>query len=134
MKKETTYSIPQDSQPTMASEPAVAYAIEPAPQHVRLSASQQFRYHYQQWINEVGPLSNPYAIADNEHFRAIVKMGKAAVPFIVQKMKEEHSMIYLALERIFNERMKKPEPVSGSCHLYSWNPSENTRLWIERLS
>lgn len=154
------YDIPADSQPAMASEPAATYSSMPAQEQIVLTIphgieaeplrekvnayynnlvqeciiKQQFDCQYHEWIMETGPLSNPYAIADNDHFRAIVNMGKSAVPFILQKMKEDQSLIYLALEQIFNERLKKPEPVSGNPHLCSWNPAENTRLWIERLS
>lgn len=155
-----TYSIPQDSQPAMVGESVATYSAQPSPEQIVLTIphgieaeplrekvnayydklvhdciiEQQFNCHYHEWIMETGPLSNPHAIADNDHFRAIVKMGKSAVPFILQRMKEDQSLIYLALEQIFNERLKKPEPVSGNPYLCSWNPAENTRLWIERLS
>lgn len=95
---------------------------------------QKFNYHYKRWIFETGPLSNPYAIVDNEHFKEIVKMGKVVVPYIVDKMKTDYSLIYLALEHIYHERLIKPQPVEGNPYMYSWNPEENTRLWIERLS
>lgn len=159
VNKKYTY-INNDSHPTIASEPVANYAPSSTPNRIVLNipegidaeplrekvnayyeillqeciVEQEFEYHYNKWVFETGPLSNPYAIADNEHFRNIVKMGKTAVPFIVQKMKTDQSLIYLALEQIFHERLVKPHPVEGNPMMYSWNPSENTRLWIEKLS
>lgn len=156
-----TYSIPQDdSQVAMASEPLAVYKAQPVQEHIVLTVpkgvdadavrtkvntyyttllqnmvlEQEFNYHYDMWIKETGPLSSPFAIADNEHFRSIVKMGKPIVPLIVEKMKNDYSLIYLALEQIFQERMLKPQSFGEDHLMYSWMPEENTRLWIERLS
>lgn len=152
--------INKDSQPIIASEPVVDYAPSTTPNRIVLNipegidaeplrekvnayyetllqeciVEQEFEYHYKNWILETGPLSNTYAIAGNEHFCEIVKMGKKVVPFIVEKMKTDRSLIYLALEQIFHERLVKPHPVEGNPMMCSWSPSENTRLWIEKLS
>lgn len=159
-EKKRYADVDDDSQPTIASEPVANYApstasnrivlnipegIDAEPLREKVNAyyetllqecvvEQEFKYHYKNWVFETGPLSNPYAIADNEHFRAIVRMGKAVVPFIVEKMKTDQSLIYLALEQIFHERLINPQPLAGNSKMYSWSPSENTRLWIKKLS
>lgn len=159
-KDKKTYSIPTDSQTVMASEPVVAYNSMSAPNQIVLTIpegieaeplrekvnayyetllhesilEQRFNYHYDRWILDTGPLSSIHAIIDNEHFRQIVKMGKPAVPYIVEKMKTDQSLVYLALEQIFHERLIKPKPLEGNPMMCLWNPNENTRLWIEKLS
>lgn len=159
-KDNKKYTIDDDSQSMMVGEPAAVYASRAEQNHIVLTVpegidaeplrekvnayyktllhesllEQKFNYHYNRWIFETGPLSNPYAIADNEHFKEIVKMGKVVAPYIVDKMKTDNPLIYLALEQIYHERLIKPQPLEGNPMMYSWNHRENIRLWIERLS
>lgn len=133
-KGKDTYTLPTDSQTTMASEPVVAYASQAAQSHVMLSVSQQFHYHYNLWIKETGPLSSPMAMVRNKHLQKIVEMGKPVVPYIVSELTKRPSMLYLALEQIFHERLLGPRPLSEDSRMCSWNPAENSRLWIEKLN
>ncbi len=159
-KDNKKYSLPTDTQPAMACESMATYTSMPAQEHIILTipqgvdaapirekvntfyesllhecvVEQEFNYHYNKWILETGPLSSPYAIANNEHFCEIVKMGKSVVPYIVENMKTDNPLIYLALEQIYHERLLKPQPLEDNPMMYSWNHKENIRLWIERLS
>ena len=159
-KDKKKYTLDDDSQPMVVGESAAVYASRSEQNHIVLTVpegidaeplrekvnayyktilhesllEQKFNYHYNKWIFDTGPLSNPYAIADNEHFKEIVKMGKVVVPYILDKMKTDNPMIYFALEQIYHERLLKPQPLEGNPMMYSWNHRENIRLWIERLS
>lgn len=159
-KTDNKYSIQNDEQPAMVCESEATYMSSPVQSHIILNipqgidaahirekvntyynqllhdcmVEQKFNHHYNKWISETGPLSSPHSIADNEHLREIVKMGKPVVPFIVEKLKTEHSLIYLALEQIYHKCLSTPQTLDGNSRMCTWNPKENIRLWIERLS
>ena len=62
-----------------------------------------FDEYYSQWKAETMVLSDPDAKFDNPHFRSIVKMGRRAVPFIYEIIRNRIDWISHALEFIYNE-------------------------------
>lgn len=79
----------------------------------------RFEKHYRQWWEEICVLSNPNQIVANPHFKAIVAMGRDAVPFIVEKIEETPSDLVKALGLIYNKKLtKSPVNISTLCQLW----------------
>lgn len=55
--------------------------------------------------------SNPSSIIDNENFQKIIKMGKKAVPFILEDLAEKPSHLVWAMNFITNQKISST-PIS----------------------
>lgn len=78
-----------------------------------------------QWKEETMFLSSAQAIIDNPNFQAIVNMGKTAVPYIVDEIKNEPSTLVWALNIIFGRKItdRPGTTVEEAC-----------RLWVRTLT
>lgn len=84
----------------------------------------RFEELYEQWWKETCVYSDPNKFTSNPNFKAIVRMGENAVPFIIEKIKVFPSDLVKALNQIYNRRISPNKKVSIK---------EACRLWIEKL-
>lgn len=84
----------------------------------------QFEALYRQWWDDTCLSSDYRAFTKHSAFKEIVAMGSDAVPFIIEKLKEQPSFLVKALNRIYGERVSPDTklPLKDVC-----------RLWIEKL-
>ena len=82
------------------------------------SAESTFNSNYASWTtaNAVSSTSN----LDNAYFKEIVKMGKAAVPFIYNELLKGPTDLVYALDEIFNYPIKYEGfvPLKKSCEIW----------------
>ena len=78
-----------------------------------------------QWKEETMFLSSAEAIIGNPNFQAIVNMGKNAVPYIVDEIRNEPSTLVWALNIIFDRKItdRPGTTVEEAC-----------RLWVRTLT
>lgn len=88
--------------------------------------SQRFRFdlHLQQWKENTMFSSSASAIISDPDFKAIVAMGKYAVPFIKEEIANEPSTLVWALNLIYGRR------ISNNPNL---TIKEACKLWIKAL-
>lgn len=84
----------------------------------------------EKWEYETGVLSNPKAITTNGSFQEIVKMGEKVVPFILEEIRHRPSLLYRALELIYDEQITKVEIENKTARI---NIKDCCRAWIEKL-
>ena len=89
----------------------------------------EFDSYYYKWQYETCILSDINKIFENQNFKSIVNMGKRAVPFIYEKIKEEPSFIVCALSEIYGYSLAKQ--LGYKSYL---GPSKLCELWIEKLN
>jgi hypothetical protein len=84
----------------------------------------RFQHHLKNWENKVMFLSSPNAIVENVDFKAIVNMGKSAVPFIVEEIERKPSSLVWALNFIYERKItdKPTATISEAC-----------KLWVKEL-
>lgn len=77
------------------------------------------------WKRNTVLMSSPNDIVNDENFREIVKMGRAAVPSIIEELSAEPSPLVWALNFIYGRKI-------------STNPnttiSQACKLWVKELS
>lgn len=82
------------------------------------SAQSTFHSNYESWTvaNAVSSTSN----LDNAYFKAIVKMGKEAVPFIYKELQKGPTDLVYALDAIFDYPIKYEGfvPLKKSCEIW----------------
>ena len=82
------------------------------------SAESTFNSNYASWTtaNAISSTSN----LDNAYFKEIVKMGKAAVPFIYNELLKGPTDLVYALDEIFNYPIKYEGfvPLKKSCEIW----------------
>jgi len=61
-----------------------------------------FYDHYNKWREETVFCSFSYQREDNDHYKAILEMGRRAVPFIYEMAKNNGPFLYNVLEKIYN--------------------------------
>lgn len=83
-----------------------------------------FQAHLKAWEDETILQSSSTIIRSNEHFKAIVAMGKDIVPFILEELRKEPSHLNWVLTEIYGAPVTD-HPVTNA---------EACRLWIEKLS
>jgi len=99
----------------------------------------QFEEYYNRWksfINntDISEYSSDSEYVDNKYFNKIISLGEQALPYIVEKMKEDpeaHFLIH-AMEKITGKRLSKKEIVEG-IEKYG-SPLGNqgfAKIWIE---
>jgi hypothetical protein len=66
-----------------------------------------FEEYYTRWNKQTWFYSSSGKIVENENFKAIVKMGTRATPFIVEKIKQAPSLLVWALGAIYNKRISQ---------------------------
>jgi hypothetical protein len=88
-----------------------------------LTTKELFDKYYTQWEDETWYMSSIGDMLENKNFQSIVKMGKSAVPFIIEKLKGGPTFLVFALNYIFNERVSAtPISIKEACE-----------LWLKRL-
>lgn len=84
---------------------------------------QKFRFqnHLINWQNKTMFLSSTKAIVENEDFQAIVAMGYAAVPHILESIEKEPSTLVWALNFIYNRKISNNPntTISDACKLWA---------------
>ncbi|MBP5369843.1 MAG: hypothetical protein J6Z01_15470 [Bacteroidales bacterium] len=88
------------------------------------SLRKRFDELYDRWWQETCVYSDPNKFTSNPNFKAIVAMGKNAVPYIIEKIKIFPSDLVKALNLIYNRRISPDKKVTIK---------EACRLWIEKL-
>jgi hypothetical protein len=83
-----------------------------------------FQKYYKKWQNETRFLSSISAKIKNNYCQKIIKMGLKALPFIIEQLREEPSLIVEALETITGTSPEIPESHWG-------NILEISNAWIE---
>lgn len=90
-----------------------------------LSTKLRFKTLLNNWVKQTMILSSPDAIIRNENFQDILKMGKSAVPFIVEEISAKPSTLVWALNFIFGKKISN-------------NPNttikEACALWVKTLT
>lgn len=84
----------------------------------------EFYAHLKAWEEDTILQSSSTVIRLNENFKAIVAMGRAIVPFIVEELRKEPSHLNWVLTEIYGAPITD-HPVTNE---------EACRLWIEKLS
>lgn len=86
-----------------------------------ISEKLRFQYLYESWRAQTKFMSSPESIITNSNFQSIVKMGRSAVPLILDEISAEPSTLVWALNIIYK-------------HKISDNPKttipEACRLWL----
>lgn len=77
------------------------------------------------WKRDTWYLSSVKGIIENEHFKNIVSMGKAVVPFIVYEIKKNPSNLVWALNLIYKEKLTTDPTLTIT---------EVCKLWVEKLT
>lgn len=62
---------------------------------------EKFYHHYENWLNETGPMSDRYKIMHHQDYLEIVKMGERAVPYIMKEIDTDPGFLYWALNDIY---------------------------------
>lgn len=77
------------------------------------------------WQSETLFLSSPKEIIENENFKKIVKLGKPAVPYIIEELKEDPTYLVWALNFIYDIKVSN-------------NPNttipEAAKLWVKLIN
>lgn len=88
--------------------------------------SQKFRFehHLMNWEKKTMFLSSTKSIIEDEDFQAIVSMGYAAVPFIIEEIENKPSVLVWALNLIYNKKItNNPNAtITDAC-----------KLWVKHL-
>jgi len=88
--------------------------------------SQKFRFehHLMNWEKKTMFLSSTKSIIEDEDFQAIVSMGYAAVPFIIEEIENKPSVLAWALNLIYDKKItNKPNATI----------TEACKLWVKHL-
>lgn len=85
-----------------------------------LIAKRKFELLLESWQEETFFLSSAYDIVEQKDFKAIVAMGKTAVPFILNELENEPSNLVWALNLIFDRKISdKPKmTITEACKLW----------------
>lgn len=89
-----------------------------------LSSKLKFDYYLSEWENNTMFLSSADQIIDDYNFKAIVAMGKAAVPFIKNEINNNPSTLVWALNLIYGKK------ISDNPHT---NITDACKLWVKEL-
>lgn len=65
----------------------------------------EFDYYYDNWQQETSIHSNLSIVFSNDYFKRIVAMGKRAVPFIYEKIREDVNFVVNALPEIYSKNV-----------------------------
>lgn len=88
--------------------------------------SQKFRFqhHLMNWEKKTMFLSSTKSIIDDEDFQAIVSMGYAAVPLIIEEIENKPSILVWALNLIYNKKITNipNATITDAC-----------KLWVKHL-
>ncbi len=83
-----------------------------------------FDFYLEKWKQSALFLSSTKDIIENENFKAIVAMGKGAVPYIISEIDTKPSSLVWALNFIFEKKITdKPDATI----------SEACKLWVKAL-
>ena len=85
----------------------------------------RFNVLYNQWYKDTEFLSSVDPIVNHPAFNAIVRMGKDAVPYILDKIDKEPSPLVWTLNLIFKSKISNDSRLTVS---------EACRLWVKRLN
>lgn len=85
----------------------------------------RFQSLYEQWRNDTRFTSSASDIVSHEAFKAIVAMGEAAVPYIVEEIDNTPSTLVWALNFIFQKKISNNPDTTVQ---------EACRLWVKELS
>ncbi len=85
----------------------------------------RFQSLYEQWRNDTRFTSSASDIVNNEAFKAIVAMGEAAVPYIVEEIDNTPSTLVWALNFIYQKKISNNPDTTVQ---------EACRLWVKELS
>ena len=80
----------------------------------------RFQNHLINWQKKTLFLSSPKAIVEDEDFKAIVTMGPAAVPYILEEIENKTSTLVWALNLIYNRKVtNNPNAtITDACKLW----------------
>lgn len=149
-EKGKAYSLPDDANDGLVSEPLLNYSGIPsdcivlrvpkghdvdrlrtkiiAYYNILLSDDDETekRFHelLENWRNETVMLSSISKITDNESFKQIVALGEKVVPFILAEIETNPSNLVWALNMIYNKRISDNRNISIT---------ESCRLWVSEL-
>jgi hypothetical protein len=68
-----------------------------------------FNYYYEEWEEETKYQSSTDVIASSSFFNEIVALGKDAVPYIIEVLRDSPSFLIIALYKITGENPVKPD-------------------------
>jgi len=60
----------------------------------KINLKEYFDTHYEKWVKNTRFMSSAYDIINDDDFKAIVSMGTSATPFIIEKIKKKHQLLY----------------------------------------
>lgn len=104
------YNDEEEQNETLAAENLAVYstsALQPSTMSIPLRSdlANRFETSYQRWKSETWMHSSPRKITEHPDFLNIVRMGQQAVPYIIEKLRQEPSGLVWALNRIFNRQI-----------------------------
>lgn len=85
-KEEVYNNVMNETMSMMKRKPQMS-AAQPVVIDRRSVDRAEFEYYYKKWYEETCVFSSLNSIFGNEYFQKIIKMGKRAVPFIYEKLK-----------------------------------------------
>lgn len=91
--------------------------------YIYFSQKFRFQYHLINWEKKTMFLSSTKSIIDDEDFQAIVSMGYAAVPYILEEIESKPSVLVWALNLIYNKKItNNPNAtITDACKLWVKN-------------
>jgi hypothetical protein len=91
--------------------------------YIYFSQKFRFQYHLMNWEKKTMFLSSTKSIIDDEDFQAIVSMGYAAVPYILEEIESKPSVLVWALNLIYNKKItNNPNAtITDACKLWVKN-------------
>lgn len=109
------YTNDEEQKDALVAENLALYSSSPinnviVPSSLCSDLANRFEASYQRWKREAWMHSSPRKITEHPDFQNIVRMGQQAVPFIIDKLRQEPSGLVWALNRIFNRQI-----APGSC-------------------
>lgn len=82
----------------------------------------EFYTHYKHWRESTMLYQSIDKILDSSHYRAIINMGKRAVPYILEQIQERPDMVVFALRKILGftviPKNRKIVPVDEQCRMW----------------
>lgn len=82
----------------------------------------EFYTYYKNWRESTMLYQSIDKILDSPHYRAIINMGKRAVPYILEQIQERPDMIVFALRKILGftviPKNRKIVPVDEQCRMW----------------
>ncbi len=106
----------QDRSNKLAGTFQIVQIVTPAREELEtLVNKSEFDDAYNKWLSETSMISSAMKIIENEHFQRIIRMKAEAVPFILEKIRHQPSILVWALYFIFETEDEENLSIAEAC-------------------